>query len=161
MEAAAVAEVAEAVAVAGINHFKKHTFMHSRFTFGILTILALAVMAVTAAVGLLLIPEQFQNDKFKLSLGAVMLSEFICWLFCAVIPAPGGEQTRGLFDGGSTIAAGLYLTTTLALACVAIMGFSFKFLLILHLVAFLVFLLITGLFLISGEATKRADDGGK
>jgi hypothetical protein len=32
---------------------------------------------------------------------------------------------------------------------------------ILHLVAFLIFLLITGLFLISGEATKQADDSGK
>jgi len=135
--------------------------MHSRFTFGILTILALAVMAVTAAVGILLIPEQFQNDKFKLSLGAVLLAEFLCWLFCAVIPAPRGEQTRGLFEGGSVIAAGLYLLATLGLAGIAMVGFSLKFLIILHLVAFLIFLLITGLFLISGEATKHADGGGK
>lgn len=133
--------------------------MHSKFTFGILTILAFAVMAVTVAVGLLLIPESFQNDKFDLSLGAVLFAELLCWLFCAVIPAPRGEQTRGLFEGGSTIAAGLYLLATLALAGVAILGFSFKFLLILNLIAFLVFLLITGLFLLSGEATKRADDG--
>jgi hypothetical protein len=135
--------------------------MNSRFTFGILTILALAVMAVTAAVGLLLIPEQYQNQKFQLSLGAVLLAEFLCWLLCAVIPAPRGEQTRGLFEGGSVIAAGLYLVATLGLAGVAIVGFSMKFLVILHLVAFLVFLLITGLFLISGEATKHADDAGK
>jgi hypothetical protein len=135
--------------------------MHSRFAFGILTILALAVMAVTAAVGLLLIPEQFHNDKFKLSLGAVLLAEFVCWLFCAVIPAPKGEQTRGLFESGSVIAAGLYLLATITLAGIAILGFSLKFLTILHLVAFLIFLLITGLFLISGEATKHADDGRK
>lgn len=131
--------------------------MHSRFTFGILTVLAFAVMAVTAAVGLLLIPESFQNDKFKLSLGAVLFAELLCWLFCAVIPAPRGEQSRGLFEGGTTIAAGLYLTGTLILAGVAILGFSFKFLLILHLITFLIFLLIVGLFLISGEAAKRAD----
>ena len=133
--------------------------MNSRFTFGILTILAFAVMAVTAAVGLLLIPENFQNDKFKLSLGAVLFSEFLCWLFCAVIPAPRGEQSRGLFEGGTTMAAGLYLVFTLALAGVALLGFGFKFLLILHLIAFLICLLIGGLFLLSGEATKRADDG--
>lgn len=133
--------------------------MHSRFTFGILTILAFAVMAVTAAVGLLLIPESFQNDKFKLSLSAVLFAELLCWLFCAVIPAPRGEQSRGLFEGGTTVAAGLYLLLTLVLAGVAILGFGFKFLLILHLIAFLLFLLIAGLFLLSGEATKRADDG--
>jgi hypothetical protein len=133
--------------------------MHSRFTFGILSVLALAVMAVTAAVGLLLIPESFQNDKFKLSLGAVLFAEFLCWLFCAVIPSPRGLQSSGLFEGGCTIATGLYLVSTLVLAGVAILGFGFKFLLILHLIAFLVFLLIAGIFLLSGEATKRADDG--
>ena len=135
--------------------------MHSRFTFGILTILALAVMAVTAAVGLLLIPEEFHNDKFKLSLGAVLFSEFLCWVFCAALPAPRGEQTRCLFEGGSTIAVSLYLVATLMLAGVAMVGFSFKFLLVLHLIAFLVFLLVTGLFLLGGESTKHADDSEK
>lgn len=133
--------------------------MHSRFTFGILTILALAVMAVTAAVGLLLIPEQFQNEKFKLSLGAILLAEFLCWLFCAVIPAPRGEQTRGLFEGASTLATGGYLVATLVLAGVSMLGFGMKFLIVLHLITFLLFLLVTGLFLISGEAAKKADDG--
>lgn len=116
-------------------------------------------MAVTAAVGLLLIPDHFQNDKFKLSLGAVLFAEFLCWLFCAVIPAPRGEQSRGLFESGSTLATGGYLVVTLGMAGVALVGFSFKFLLILQLIAFLIFLLVAGLFLISGEAAKRADDG--
>ena len=135
--------------------------MHSRFTFGILTILALAVMAVTAVGGLLLIPEEFHNNKFKLSLGAVLFSEFLCWVFCAALPAPRGEQTRCLFEGGSTIAVSLYLVATLMLAGVAMVGFSFKFLLVLHLIAFLVFLLVTGLFLLGGESTKHADDSEK
>jgi hypothetical protein len=139
-----------------IEHFIQ---MHSRFTFGVLTVLSFAVMAVTAAIGIVLIPESFQNQKFWLSLGAVLFSEFLCWLFFAVIPAPRGEQTRGLFEGGATIASGVYLAFTLVLAVVAVLGFSFKFLVILHLVAFLSFLLIAGLFLLGGEATKRADEG--
>ena len=133
--------------------------MHSRFAFSILTILALAVMAVTAAVGLLLVPEEFQNEKFNLSLGVVLFAEFLCWLFCAVIPVPRGEQTRGLFEGGSALATCGYLVVTLGLAGIAMLGLSFRFLVFLHLIALLTFLLVTGLFLISGEATKRADDG--
>ncbi len=135
--------------------------MHSRFTFGILTILALAAMAVTAAVGLLLIPEEFQNDKFKLSLGAVLFAELLCWLFCAVIPAPRGLQARGLFEGGSTIATSGYLVATLALAGLAMMGFSFKLLLVFHLITFLILLLIIGIFLVGGESAKRADESEK
>lgn len=131
----------------------------SRFAFGILTVLALAVMAVTTAVGLLLVPEHSQNDKFKLSLGAVLLAELLCWVFSAVIPAPRGQQTRGLFEGGSTLATGGYLVVTLGLAAVATLGFGMKSLLILHLLAFLLFLLVTGIFLIGGEAAKQADEG--
>ncbi len=135
--------------------------MHSRFTFGILTILAFAAMAVTAAVGLLLIPEEFQNDKFKLSLGAVLFAELLCWLFCAVIPAPSGLQARGLFEGGSTIATSGYLFATLILAGIAMMGFSFKLLLVFHLVTFLILLLIIGIFLVGGESAKHADESEK
>jgi hypothetical protein len=131
--------------------------MHSKTTFGVLTILAFAAMAVTAAVGLLLIPEQFQNGKFHLSLGAVLFSEFVCWLAWAVIPAPRGEQTREMFEGGATISSGLYFLVTLVLAGVAMLGFSMKFLVVLHLIAFLAFLLLVGFFLLGGEATRRAD----
>lgn len=116
-------------------------------------------MAVTTAVGLLLVPEHSQNDKFKLSLGAVLLAELLCWVFSAVIPAPRGQQTRGLFEGGSTLATGGYLVVTLGLAAVATLGFGMKSLLILHLLAFLLFLLVTGIFLIGGEAAKQADEG--
>ncbi len=55
----------------------------------------------------------------------------------------------------------LYLVATLVLAGIAMVGFSFKFLLVLHLIALLVFLLVTGLFLLGGESTKHADDSEK
>ncbi len=125
--------------------------------------LLLAAVVITGVVAFILVPETGRNDKFWLSLVAVLAAEAFTFVFPIAIMRRGIQARRILpFHFGTGTMIVIYDIGVLALCFAALIPIAFPILLAAHLIWFLCFLTLVGAATVGGiyinaqEATDSA-----
>jgi len=122
------------------------------------TLLFLACGAAAIGIGLVLVPGHLRGERFWLSLGAVLLSLLLAYVAIVLLPTLRGEQAEGVLRFQSTTGSAAYVLVTIGLAALSATGINFSWLAVLHILAFLMWVLIIGLGALGSQAMKRADE---
>jgi hypothetical protein len=130
-------------------HIRHHTIMKALWT-----LIFIAIIAVTAGLPLLFAPDAWQNDTFRLSVGAVVMAEVFLWFAFTFRGTSRGEQAGGMSKLSIVTATTGYFFVAVALALVALTQLPFKMLLALHIVALLGFVIFAGLAAIATRALQ-------
>jgi hypothetical protein len=113
------------------------------------TVVLAAVLPVTVAVALLLVPAPLRSPAFSLSLAFLLVAEALTLAYPAFIPRPGADLPVRL---GAGAAIGIYCSGVLALVVAAAVGMPFRLLLAGHL---LWLLLLAVVLVIHGTAAQH------
>ena len=115
-------------------------------------------LSIIATVAVLLVPEEYQNNKFYLALGTILFA--ITLLFYKPIRlSMSGPDARKILPihFGASIVYMFYAGLVLVLAFIAMTPIPFKFLLVLHLVLFLLLALVIGGTLLAAMSATDSD----
>jgi hypothetical protein len=121
------------------------------------SILFLACGAAAFGIAWLLFPESARGEKFWLSLSGIGLGLLLTYFSIVMRKGPQGEQGRELMHGQMFTGSVLYLCLAVVLALIAMTAIGFKFLLVLHILALLVWIIIVALGAIGATAMSNAD----
>lgn len=113
--------------------------------------LLLATVVITAVVAFVLVPEAGKNQKFWLSLTAILAAEAFTFIFPIAIMRRGIQARRILpFHFGTATMIVFYDIGVLALCFAALLPLAFPVLLAAHLIWFLCFLTLVGAATVGG-----------
>ena len=119
------------------------------------TLIFLAIIAATAGITMLFIPQSQWTETFWLSLGAVGMAELFVWVAFTFGGTSRGEQAGGMSKVSMIMATTIYFFAAAVLALIAIFAaLPFKVLLALHIVALLGFVIFAGLAAIGTRALQ-------
>ena len=113
--------------------------------------LLLATVLITIVIAFVLVPETGQNQKFWLSLSALIAAEAITFIFPLAIMLRGSSTNPILpFHLGTETIIAFYDLGVLALCFAALLPIAFSFLFAAHLIWFLFFLILIGSAIVGG-----------
>jgi hypothetical protein len=124
------------------------------------TVLFVAIAAAILGIAILLVPEASRTDKFWLSMGGIGFGMVAMFVAFAFQPGPQGEQGGSLVRGTLTFVSLLYFVGTIVLALIAATNISFKWLAVLHILALLLWVVITCFAALGAAALANADRRG-